>query len=221
MLKKLLLSLIPLFLIANIACASPRIVSRELKEAENGIDITVPALVSGEHAEELNILLSKPALEKFLAYNEMLVDWSEYIDKNFTCFANYHIKYDKDGLMSIVLYGYQYMGGAHGASWRASVTFREKDGTVFTLDGLFEQGSDYQTTINELINAEIGRRSGWPDAVEFPGVVANTNFYLTEEALVIYYLPYEMAPFSFGLPTFVLDRYTLNSMFKEEIRAPK
>ncbi|MDR3348133.1 MAG: DUF3298 and DUF4163 domain-containing protein [Acidaminococcales bacterium] len=219
---KKLLSALTCALLINCAAAEarPDIVPRALKKSGE-VEAVVPVVKDREHSEaaaKISEILAK-AVESRLAEYEVLAAADAKNRSRYSFHASYKVKYNDNALLSIALRGYEYTGGAHGISWQESVTADLETGKVFQLGDLFQSGSGYQKIIDERIAQEINRRAEWRGSVRFPGVSADTGFYLTEEALVIYYQPYEIAAYVFGLPTFVLDRYELNDLLVDEVRS--
>lgn len=189
-----------------------------LKKAD-GVEAVVPAVKDKEHPEtaaKMSELLANMVKTRLNEY-EVFAAADARNRKRYAFQASYKVKYNDNGLLSVVVAGYEYTGGAHGNSWQKSLTADLKTGKVYRLGDLFKSGSDYRKIIDERVAQEINRR-GWRDGVQFPGVRDDTAFYLTEEALVIYYQPYEIAAYVFGLPSFTLDRYELNELLVDELQ---
>jgi hypothetical protein len=184
---------------------------------DGGIEVVLPVIADEKHSEaatKANALLAAMVMDRMADYKE----FTEDMDGKKTFQSSYAVKYNENSLVSIVVSGYEYTGGAHGISWRESLTFDLETGKAFKLGDLFKSGADYKKVIDERIAYEIDRRD-WQDSVRFEGISADTSFYLTEEALVIYYQPYEIAAYVFGLPSFAFDRYELSELFAEEIQS--
>jgi hypothetical protein len=220
---KKFLSALACALLLSCAAAEARsdIVPDTLKKSA-GVEavVVVPVVKNREHPEaaaKISELLAKIVKDRLAEY-EVFAAADARNRSNYSFQASYKVKYNDNAFISIVIDGYEYTGGAHGNSWQQSLTADLETGRVFQLGDLFQSGSGYQKIIDERIAQEINRRAGWRGSVQFPGVRANTAFYLTEEALVIYYQPYEIAAYVFGLPSFVLDRYELNDLLTDGIR---
>jgi hypothetical protein len=219
--KRFLLALSCAFML-NLAPAEAGtdIVPVTLKKS-GGVEAVAPVVKDKAHPEaaaKASELLASP-VKSLLAEYEAFAAADARNSGRYSFISSYKVKYNAKGLISVVVYGYEYTGGAHGNSWQKSLTMDLETGKAYQLGDLFKSGSGYQKTIDGRIAQEINWRAQWRGSVEFPGVGADTEFYLTEEALVIYYQPYEIAAYVFGLPTFVLDRYELEDIFADEIKA--
>lgn len=88
---------------------------------------------------------------------------------------------------------------------QSSHTFNLKTGQVYTLKDLFD-GDDYVAIINREIKKQI-REKRLAEALfePFQSIKANQDFYLTNNALVVYFQLYEYFPYAFGIPEFKIS----------------
>ncbi|MBP1157204.1 MULTISPECIES: DUF3298 and DUF4163 domain-containing protein [unclassified Paenibacillus] len=116
--------------------------------------------------------------------------------------GGYHIKLHQNGLLSLLYDNYGYAkGAAHGITYQSSQTFSTEDGTEYKLGDLFKPGSDYIDRLSDIIKREFKARD-IPMIAEFQSIGENQPFYLTEQAVVIYFQLYEYTPYVYGFPTF-------------------
>ncbi len=106
---------------------------------------------------------------------------------------------------------YTYTGGAHGSTVRSSETWGLPLGRQIPLGALFPRGFDYRTYIINMIIREIQRQNAAGDSVyfdDYPENVRNTfqenQFYLTPQGIVVYFQQYDIAPYSTGIPEFLI-----------------
>ena len=130
-------------------------------------------------------------------------------------YFNYQIKCDRDSLLSIVFSDYQYGGGAHGNTVQSSYTFDLDTGNVYKLSDLFS-GSSYISTINSAIKKQIEERGMTATLAPFETIKADQDFYLSNNAVVVYFQAYEYWPYSFGIPEFSVDFPLLKEGMKPE-----
>ena len=195
---------------------------KEIKKSD--MQVLIPRIKKGADTEVLNkvnALLDKKVTDSMKDYQDLVKDISgqnlgEGI-KNRAFYSSYAVKINKNDLFSINLDGYQYTGGAHGIRWRTSITTDLRTGKVLSLGDLFKPGSNYQEVLGQKIRAQITRYGEGASAVDFKGVSDNTNFYITEEVLVIYYQPYEIAPYVYGLPEFLIAIEDIEDLLNDEI----
>lgn len=84
-----------------------------------------------------------------------------------------------------MLEGYSYTGGAHGSSWRNSITVNTDTGKIYKLSDLFIKESNYQEVLNEKIEKQIDETPSLRQGIQFSGVNEDTQFYVSKELLVI------------------------------------
>ena len=112
----------------------------------------------------------------------------------------------KKNLLMITMTGYDYTGGAHGMPLRVDYLIDTTNGNFYELKDLFKKDSDYKTKINEIIQAAIddNMAAGGGMYVEdaFKGISDAQNFYLDGDNLVIFFYPYDIAPYAAGFPEF-------------------
>ncbi|MDP4152043.1 MAG: DUF3298 and DUF4163 domain-containing protein [Bacillota bacterium] len=104
---------------------------------------------------------------------------------------------------------YEYTGGAHGNTIRSSATFDLKSGRQLELRDLFKRGANYRYDILKNITEQAEKNLSENPGIYFEDykqlIIENFNpksFYLTPEALAVYYQQYEIAPYSTGIVVF-------------------
>lgn len=138
-------------------------------------------------------------------------------------YFDYSIKYNRNGLLSVVLTDYQYSGGAHGLTEQISYTFDLLAGRNLSLEDLMQSGSGYRDYINSAIREEIDKREAAGELVEIPGtkfydIGENPAFFLSNDGLVFYFQQYEYFPYAAGIQEFTIRYCDLKGMLKPEYR---
>ncbi len=105
--------------------------------------------------------------------------------------------------------GYDYYyGAAHGMPIRDYYNIDINTGAFYELKDLFIEGSDYKTKINEMITNEITSDINSGDSMFFEGsftsITDDQHFYLQDDAVVIYFYPYDISAYAGGFPEFVI-----------------
>ncbi len=191
-----------------------------IREGEK-ITVFIPSVSEGGDKaaqDKLNTLMANSIQGRLAEFKKSITDKDvpqEVRDRN-SFYSGYAVKYNKYNLFSIVVAGAQYTGGAHGIYWKDSWTMDLNSGKLYTLPELFLPLSNYKNIIDNEINKQIKER-GWEQDVKFPGVDAQTKFYITEEMLVVYYLPYEIAPYVIGMPEFYIPIKSLYGLFTDKV----
>lgn len=140
----------------------------------------------------------------------------EYMKKALTFHSDYEVFRNDDRVVSLVQTTYQFTGGAHGMNWRKGTTLSAITGKKLTLGDLFMEGADYASRLSQVVRKEGAARNLplW----DFKGVGPNNSFYLMDEGLVLFFLPYEIAPYSEGVVKFTLPYRELADILRPEMR---
>lgn len=124
---------------------------------------------------------------------------------------NYTITYNQDCGLSLYFDQYQFTGGAHGSTTRDSQTWNLRTGRRVTLRQLFPYSLNYQDFIIQTINHQIAAQIAAGNNIYFDNYEKLTEatfkpeqFFLTPDGLAIYYQQYDIAPYSSGIPVFII-----------------
>lgn len=117
--------------------------------------------------------------------------------------------------------GYDYYyGAAHGMPIRDYYYFNINTGTSYQLKDLFLEGSDYAAKINEMIIDEINTDVASGESMFFPesftGITETQYFMLDENAVTIYFYPYDIAAYAAGFPQFVIPFTDIDESINKE-----
>lgn len=134
-------------------------------------------------------------------YLETIKDRSHINTSEFS--LDYQVTYADDNMVNVMLEGYDYMGGAHGTPWKTSFLFDIKNGNRLSLSDIFGTETSpiiekRNQAVSDLIRQEPDRF--FDTALDYIEQNKETDyvFYVTEEGIVFYYSPYEIAPYSSG-----------------------
>ncbi|MCI1965939.1 MAG: DUF3298 and DUF4163 domain-containing protein [Oscillospiraceae bacterium] len=123
----------------------------------------------------------------------------------------YEITLNQDCYLSTYRDRYEFTGGAHGNTVRASDTFSLQSGRRFALSHFFAPGVNYR----RMVAAEILKQAE-QNMLQNPGIYFDDykhlilkyfkpeNYYLTPDGVAIYYQQYEIAPYATGIVTFII-----------------
>lgn len=141
----------------------------------------------------------------------------QYIQDNHRLFdsysliMDYQISYNSGCIVSLFMDTYTYMGGAHGETKRQSDTWDFKTGTKIVLDDIYPLNQASLTKLQRNIEQKISvRLSAMPGSYfdDFPVLLQKSfrpeNFYIKSNGIVIYFQQYDIAPYSTGIPEFLL-----------------
>ncbi len=151
----------------------------------------------------------------------MALDTSEYAGSPNKCetYFDYRLKYNQNGLLSVVFINYQYTGGAHGLTAQSSHTFNLQTGEEYRLKDLMRSGADYVSFISDAAGREINeriRKGILPDywLEPFKSIRDDQDFYLSNNAVVVYFQQYEYFPYAAGIQEFPVYFSALKDMLK-------
>lgn len=131
------------------------------------------------------------------------IDSNVKLDYNY--FGDFAVAFFKKQLLELRLDGYQYyFGAAHGMPSKIYAPSDLVSGRIYALKDLFKKNSDYVKRLSDIIGEQIKNNKKYsyvfPDS--YKGIKPDQPFYVKEDALFIYFYPYEIAPYAAGFPTF-------------------
>ncbi|MEJ8547399.1 WG repeat-containing protein [Brevibacillus borstelensis] len=131
------------------------------------------------------------------------IDPNTQLDYNY--FGDFAVAFFKNRLAELELTGYHYpFGAAHGMPTMTYVPIDLVSGRIYALKDLFKPGSDYVKVLSDIVGNQIKNNPEYsyvfPDS--YKGISPDQPFYVKENALYLYFAPYEIAPYAAGFPTF-------------------
>lgn len=129
----------------------------------------------------------------------------------FEFLVTFQVTYNSGCVVSLYMDQYEFEGGAHGSTQRTSQTWDFSTGKRMQLSDFYPHNPSYREEIQSQIQSGIGRRLEQEPSTyfeDYPELLRTAfnpeSFYLTPEGLVIYYQQYDIAPYSTGMPQFLL-----------------
>jgi len=119
----------------------------------------------------------------------------------------YEVTYLRGCIVSLYVDRYEFTGGAHGATVRASQSWNAGSCGFLRLKRLVRCPPDSKSYVLEQAASQIQKE---PESyfANYPELLAQNfdknSFYCTPEAVVVYYQQYDVAPYSTGIPEFPL-----------------
>lgn len=114
----------------------------------------------------------------------------------------YEVELNQEGLLSISFENYTYWyHAAHGMTIKRSITLDLCTGETYIFKQLFVPGSDYISRLNEIVKEQITEQE-IPLIEDFETIDRDQEYYLTPNALVIYYQLYRYTPYAYGFLKF-------------------
>jgi len=129
------------------------------------------------------------------------------------------VVYNNNGMLSIVLDGYEFTGGAHGSPFTIFRVYNVATGEQIVLDDIMRPGSEmelqeilmeYLSSSSREIAAEL------IDQMEKgEEILINDNFYITHAGIGFYYNVYEIAPYAVGATEIFLPFAAIRHLLQE------
>lgn len=130
--------------------------------------------------------------------------------------GTYEVKLNRDGILSMKFNVYTFRKqAANGLDVQKSITVNLETGKIYQVYDLFKRNSNYRAVITRLIKEQIKERD-LPLIKEFKGIGDNESFYLTNNALVIYFQEIEFTPHYVGIPEFIIPFNQIKSLINKE-----
>lgn len=167
---------------------------------------TIPQLQNDlppKQLSALNAMLRQVVLTAYGQFEQAALEtradsrMPEHLKNALTFRANYEIFRNDRQFVSVGQLVYQFTGGAHGMSSLTATTVRISSGRAISLADLFLPGSDYRERLDVAVR-RVGTARGLP-LWGFNGIKETANFYLTDKGVVLFFQPYEIAPYSEGI----------------------
>ncbi len=129
--------------------------------------------------------------------------------------GDFSVAFFQNDLVVLQLTGYDYpFGAAHGMPFQEYVHVDLVKGKIYELRDLFKPNSNYVKVLSDIIGQQIKNDPQYsyvfPDS--YTGIKPDQPFYVTKDALMIYFTPYEIAPYAAGFPTFRIPYGQINEI---------
>jgi hypothetical protein len=123
----------------------------------------------------------------------------------------------KNNLLIIKRSGYDYyFGAAHGMPIKDYYHINMNTGDFYSLSDLFKKDSDYVTKLNDIILEKINKAAEDPNSMIFVDSFETINedqfFTITNDSLIIYFYPYDIAAYAAGFPEFEIPFDEINDI---------
>ncbi|WIV17610.1 WG repeat-containing protein [Paenibacillus polygoni] len=160
--------------------------------------------------QRVNIRMKQLAEVKKVPLNE---------EKEETFTGDYEVIYYKKDLVVIELNGYHYtIGAAHGLPTKIHALIHLVTGRIFMLRDLFKAGADYVKVLSKRIRKIITDDPAYSYVFSesYQGIKPNQPFYVSDNALHLYFAPYEIGPYAAGFPAFTIPFDEIKELIYKE-----
>ena len=124
----------------------------------------------------------------------------------FQLYIEYETKYNRGGLLSLVLTVYEFLGGAHGMTYLIPLNVDLTTGRYLTFADLFPDG-DSRRRMAEVVDARIKAEPEifFIDAFDEAMFHPEQHFYFADGEIVVFFDLYDIAPYASGIQEFSLS----------------
>ena len=187
--------------------------------------INIPIIITDDKAfeKEMNAIITDNIMN---FYNNSKDEAKKYfenvkdIENKFIANADFKIKKNGEGILSLVVEFYEYKGGAHGfyqeIPYNISVDYEK----IIDLNDLFKINSNYKEILEKEIKKQISELEKQDKnnvgVYDFKGLKEDQKFYIEDDDLVIYFDLYDITPYALGIPKFKINISTIQDIIKDE-----
>ncbi len=135
---------------------------------------------------------------------------------------NFTVEYKSKNLLSILMKGDEYTGGAHPSPIIVTYNFDMNNGDELTLNEVFASGSSYLNTLSSLSNTMLVDSLGVDDKDFIDGGTTPTvdnfkNFNFTDTGFKITFDAYQVAPYVNGTPDITIKYLDIKGVMNTKI----
>ncbi|MDI6862560.1 MAG: DUF3298 domain-containing protein [Pseudothermotoga sp.] len=187
-----------------------KIVEKRFENDLIRVDLRIPLLRFSKDLE-FSKSLNKEIQEKFMLLVNRVLEDAKSIEKDpmlsvslpYSVRARTIVSHLADELLSCVIYVFHYTGGAHENLDVFSYTIDLAERKILRLKDLFSDSFDYEGRMKQYLIEQIKSRPEvfLPNALDELSRlnVDQLAFTVSKAGLTLYFLPYVVSPFSFGI----------------------
>lgn len=169
----------------------------EQKLSPSNFSIVYPFIPNGQNDKTIgkinNYIIEE--VDKLFRSQVLLPEKVDFND----VMGTYEVMLNKNGVLSILFSIYTYVKrAAHGFTAYSSITLNVETGEVYSFSDLINSKMNYINFLNGIAKNYI-KENNIGLINEYNGIVPNQQYYLTPDALVIYYQVYDYTPYYYGL----------------------
>ena len=197
--------------VLTLSITHPRVVLAQHSPAQDAINRRIRAQVHAFYRYACNSLYPQAVA----AYKD--AQKSGFPFHSYDAVLQYEIAYNLHCHLSVYRDQYEFTGGAHGNTIRASDTWSLMTGSLLPLSSFFPPGQDYRAFLLEQILRQADQHMQQDPGIyfeEYRSLIVQyfneQSYYLTPSGLAIYYQQYEIAPYATGIVVFTVPYQTLH-----------
>jgi predicted secreted protein len=191
-------------------------------------NLRIPCLQGMNDAALQTKLNDRFEQDAFAIEKSLLTEAEEYVKeaqaadfpiRNFSLYSRFQQGYLNSRILSLTVDYYQYTGGAHGITERRPYNIDLGTGQDLALKDLFTSNFDYRSVINKEISRQIDSNKDmyFEGDMGFQGISEDQDYYLQDDALVVVFQQYEIAPYAAGIPEFIIPLNLFGDNFRTDL----
>lgn len=196
--------------------------SSDLSNDKFDITISIPEFKNIKNAEfeqQLNEYFFNDIQNKANEFIKTASDFSADIPdgKRASIDITCHDEYNDKDFLSMITTVETYTGGVHSTIKDIASNIDLRQNRIVGLSDLFDENCDYKKILTKILcglaeeNTEL-----YSELWEKPAVTDDTEFYIKDGCLVIYFQPYELASYGRGFVDFSIPISSLQTYLKED-----
>ena len=137
----------------------------------------------------------------------------------YTYDGDFDVTFYQGNLLQLQLNGYNYpIGAAHGMPTMTYAIINLTNGHMYALKDLFKPDSDYVKELSQIIGTHFKEDPQYSYVFpgSYTGIKPDQPFFVTADALHIYFAPYEIGPYAAGFPTFTIPFASIMNLINTE-----
>ncbi len=164
---------------------------------------------------ELSVAVDEAAAEIFQVAEEMNTEEYKY---NYSYDQDFFFLDTRNNVIPILISGYYYSGGAHGTPYETILNLDLNKSAILELSDIFADKNYEQVLIKEMNDLRAENPEYYNEDVSEVENLDNTSFYFWNDKLVIFYQPYDLAPYVYGFIEFEIPVESISDILKPEYR---
>jgi len=197
------------------------------KDDYTEVNMKIPVIEGMDNTElmdRLNQEFEKKALdfkkETEKAVKEVIVESKKegWPLRTGSVYTEFEAQINDNKTMNIAVTYYQYTGGAHGYSYKETVNLDLENEKELSLKELFAGSDTYLQVLTDEILKEMHKQKDdlFPETLENFKASDDLKFYLTDDAIVFYFDPYEVGPYASGIVEFKVPYDSLRDVLNKD-----
>lgn len=203
------------------------IISRQYRDSNSKdkwkIEVEYPELKLDNKniAKDFNKLSKSLVMAQVSEFKKMFLSDGNSSETTYDMSISYTVERINENLISLLFFGREYTGGAHGNSWSFVLNYDLKNNRQLVLSDLFHKGNNFLAIISKQSIVQIVAKQGESSVKEWVEGGAGKNienfksWVITKEGLKFTFDPYQVASYAEGIFTTVVpyEAFSLRPTF--------